>query len=221
MVPPRSPAYFQGPMYHWGSYRLRSRLELCPAELTGDALQRALSSQLCYKVGNYYCLQSTGGKNKVQCLICPKLCRIPCATHELRSLLTLIAVSQENKVLLSVNVLYCVWGGQGSYKICVFIKRGEKPHLGLPSLPISEQGLVFLNKKPKQNEKLSRVTLYFFFGLASIAFMFSFFLITLIILIITVPFLLILISFIYETCMNQQCDSRRLLLSCADVNFIL
>lgn len=52
---------------------------------------------------------------------------------------------------------------------------------------MSEQGLVFLNKPTKK--KLSRVTLYFFFGLASIAFMFSFFfLITLIILImITVP----------------------------------
>lgn len=73
--------------------------------------------------------------------------------HELRLLLTLIAVSQESKVLLSVHVLYCVWGGWlGSYKICVFIKRGEKSHLGLPNSPISEQDLVFLNKKPNQNK---------------------------------------------------------------------
>lgn len=110
------------------------------------------SSQQCSKVGNYCCLHSTGGKSKVQCLICPKLLRIPGARRELRSLLTLIAVSQENKMLLSFDVLYCVWGGWGSCKICVFIRRGEKLNLGLPSLPMSEQGLMFLNKKPNKTK---------------------------------------------------------------------
>lgn len=78
------------------------------------------SSQQFSKVGNYYCLHFTGGKSKVQCLICPKLRRIPGARRELRSLLALVAVSQENEVLLSVDVLYCVWGGRGVLKsMCV------------------------------------------------------------------------------------------------------
>lgn len=114
--------------------------------------------------------------------------------------------------------------GGGPTEFVCSLEMGREAPLGLAQLAYVRAGFsVFKQKtKPNQNEKLSRVTLYFFFGLASIAFMFSFFLITLIILImITVPFLLILISFIYETCMNQQCDSRRLLLSCADVNFIL
>lgn len=103
--------------------------------------------------------------------------------------------------------------------MCSLAERREAL-LGLDQLAYVGAGLSVFKQT---NKKLSRVTLYFFFGLASIAFMFSFF--------FNYSYysyydyssfiLLNLISFIYETCMNQQCDSRRLLLSCADVDFIL
>lgn len=177
------------------------------------------SSQQFSKVGNDYCLCFTGGKSKVQCLICPKLCRIPAARRELRSLLALVSVSQEDKVLLRVNVLYCVWGRQGSCKARVLIKGGEKPCLGLTSLPVLEQGSVFLNRQTKQKICSSNFVLLFWSGLN--CFYVYFFNYSYSDYDYNSFILLNLIFFIYETCMNQRCDSRRLLLSCADVDFIL
>lgn len=109
------------------------------------------SSHQFSKVGNDYCFHFTGGKSKVQCLVCPKLRRIPAARRELRSLLALVAVSQEDKVLLSVNVLYCVWGGQGSCKARVLIKEREKPRLGLTSLPVGAGFSVFKQTNKTKN----------------------------------------------------------------------